>query len=216
MNSQLLNVWSSPLFWVALFAFAAVLLSGVWFTDVLSTRLEAYPLSLWLLQNLGVPFARVLAMAAFLLIGYPVIFGLATAPASLASVFSQVSGRSGRLVDIMFFVTILASVIPVLSRFHALSLPAAGIAGSALLMSWVQESMAGQPGIHYWPGLVGTAGIIGSAILAHALGIWGAEWLEADPEMPPQAATAVSVLQSLLILVPVLIYALFLGGQFAS
>jgi hypothetical protein len=132
---------------------------------LLGARIEAragHPAIPWVWQRLYLPMLRAGALALFVLLAYPALFGLPDAP-PLAALLLGESGRLSRFVGAVFLVSLLVPLVPGVGA-PALALPLQGAAASALLFAW----LAGAEGLaapRYWPG---GAGLGLAAVLAYA------------------------------------------------
>ncbi|HEX7027992.1 MAG TPA: hypothetical protein VF268_12180, partial [Gammaproteobacteria bacterium] len=132
---------------------AAVLL---WFTSRVAMRIDDMPadhwwyktFSNWYLQHVWIPLIRVFSVIAFIVLAYPVLLGLGKAP----SIFELLNtdSRFNTLLNVLFFVTLGLSLLPVLDRLHALVLPLQGIAAILLLVNWLLP-LRNSPHIDFWP-----------------------------------------------------------------
>lgn len=91
---------------------------------------------LWLWEHLYLPMFRAVVLMSFILLAYPVLFGLHEAPA-LADLLSAEDGRVSRLLGLVFLLSLVLPLLPALGTIPALILPLQGIAGAALLFNWV-------------------------------------------------------------------------------
>lgn len=132
---------------------------------------EDHPVSEFIFDKFLIPLARAVGLMIFILLCYPILYGITDAP-PLSQLLSEGSLRTNTLMNVMFIVPLLFSLIPVIGSLPALVLPVQGIAGSSLVFSWMQGAMKVQ-NIQYIPSGITVLVIILLAILTHA----GARWL---------------------------------------
>jgi hypothetical protein len=98
------------------------------------------PLQQWWIEQCLLPLCRVFALMLLIAIGYPAIFGLHAAP-SLRALLLAEPGRFGQWVNVLFIVGLLLPALPLLRRLPGLSLPLQGLAGVAVVFSWLQSAL---------------------------------------------------------------------------
>lgn len=130
----------------------------------------------WLMEHAVIPAARALSLVVFILIAYPVLFGFETAPA-IAELLSGDRLRLANLVNVIFLLSLLLPLLPIVSRIPALVLPIQGIAASSIVFQWWAASQP-QVEVGYWPGWMTFIGIIVLALLTHELAKWLSHQLE--------------------------------------
>ncbi len=169
----------------------------------------------WSWDHFFVPLLRAAVLMGFILLAYPVIFGIQEAP-PVSELLSGGKGRFGHLLGIVFILSLLLPILPLFSSLPALVLPIQGIATAALVYHWMTAAM-GVTSVSYWPG-IGTVGLILALawgthkIATHTLGI--TEFLArnlldiADLDAIVQE-TIILILQTPVIIV----YTLTLGNQ---
>ena len=106
------------------------------------------PVSEWVLERVGRPLARALAMSAFILAAYPTLFGWDAAPLLPALVDDSHHLRD--LVNVAFVLTLLLPFVPVIGQVSGLILPVQGVALACLVLHWVGVSAG--VNVAYWPG----------------------------------------------------------------
>jgi len=124
----------------------------------------------WMFEKIFIPLFRALELMIFILLAYPVLFGINEAPA-LLQLLSTGSHRINTLVNILFVLPLLFSLIPIFGRMPSLLLPVQGIAGSTLVFSWMQAALHAQ-NIHYMPGIFVITALILLAFLSHSIAVW--------------------------------------------
>jgi len=170
----------------------------------------------WVWTHIYLPMLRAAALALFVLVAYPGLYGVVEVPAASALVLEE-PGRLSRLVGLVFLLSLLLPLLPGVG-VPALALPVQGAAASALLFAWLTDA-AGVSRPSYWPG---TANLLAAVTLAGAAG-WIARRVAARIDEAGQrlwnVADAGQVVYQLLILFlqapAILVYSLGLGRQLA-
>ena len=136
-------------FIVALFIYGVSVALLYPFMDRIYDRLE-HPLLQWNWDHIAMPLFEVALMVLFIILAYPVIFGVQDAP-SIISLFSKDELRINYLVNLLFIISLLFPLIPIIGNWHELILPLQGIAASMMIFSWftASESFADYS---FWPG----------------------------------------------------------------
>lgn len=169
----------------------------------------------WYLQHIWIPLIRVFSIIAFIALGYPVLFGLNEAPPILELLAAD--NRFSTLLNVLFFVTIGLSLLPVVDRLPALVLPLQGIAAVLLLVNWLLPRLNTSP-IHFWPDGRLLAGLLAMTLASHWLALKTAEvvgnWL--DQRYNREGFEILAYQMTLLLFqAPVILsYSLYLGRQF--
>jgi len=132
--------------------------------------LSEVPLSEFIFEKFLIPLARAVGLMIFILLCYPVLFGLTDAP-PLTQLLSAGSLRTSTLMNVLFISPLLFSLIPVVGSLPALILPVQGIAGSSLVFSWMQGALNIHD-IQYLPNLVTLLIILLFAIISHSAARW--------------------------------------------
>lgn len=123
----------------ALLAFGAAGFALAWAEDHLHRRSHAPFQTAWVDYFL-LPLGRVFALALFVLLAYPQLFGRHDAPA-LRDILFGVQGRADRLITVLFLTGLLLPSLPGLRRMPGLTLPLQGMAGVALLFAWTAQAL---------------------------------------------------------------------------
>jgi hypothetical protein len=153
-------------------------------------------------------------VVAFLAAGYPVLFGIADAP-SLGQLLAADSGRFGRLLGLVYFVSLAVPLLP-LRLWPALILPVQGICAAALLFVWMNAAV-GNANYPLWPGAGPAALIAAVSAAAFWLAAVADAWLAVLSEDAPVPGTLLREGILLLTQVPaILIYTLALGAQWPT
>lgn len=144
-----------PRLWAALAVYAALSLLAAWAGHRLAAAIADQPLGEWIGARVVLPALRVLALLGFMLIAYPVLFGLAEA-VPVRELLADPGDRVNKLLSLAFVAAIALPLLPVIGAIEALILPLQAAAASALLFHW----LAG-PGVSLWP----TPGVVGAMLL---------------------------------------------------
>ncbi|MEJ2760101.1 MAG: hypothetical protein P8126_00795 [Gammaproteobacteria bacterium] len=153
---------------MAAVVYAAAAIAGTWIFDRVHHAL-VQPVLLWGWEHIAMPLLRAALMLIFILLAYPALFGLTEAP-TLGDLLSREELRVNTLLNVLFVVTLLFPLIPVLGERDELVLPAQGIAASLLLFSWLVAALGAGP-VHYWPGSMTVALILLLAVITHWLAV---------------------------------------------
>jgi len=105
----------------------------------------------WPWDHIGMPLLRSALMLLFILLAYPIIFAITDAP-SITELLDGNEKRVNYLINLLFLVTLLFPLIPVVGEWEELVLPAQAIAACMLLFSWLATEL-GVVNIQYWPGI---------------------------------------------------------------
>lgn len=144
-----------------------LLLAALWpFTVWLERRVREVTVTHWLLEQLGYPLLRALLIIVFILIAYPALFGLQSAPPWQALLAAE-PGRWQSLLNWVFLASLLLPLLPVLGALQALILPLQGMLASALVFGWLAENRDLNE-ISLWPGTGTLLLILFAALLSHA------------------------------------------------
>ncbi|MCG8379065.1 MAG: hypothetical protein MI865_06280 [Proteobacteria bacterium] len=92
-------------------------------------------------DKIGMPLLRVLLIIGFILMVYPVNFGLVTAP-PLTDLFSVDDMRSSFLINLVFFLTFFFPMIPLIGKWEELLIPLQGILCSMIIFSWLCQELS--------------------------------------------------------------------------
>ncbi len=203
-----------------LLALAALLLAGLC-EPLLEYRLErslaGNRVATWFLEHCGVPLMRAVIVAGFVLLAYPALFGVRSAPA-IAALLGDGSLRLTNLVNVLFVLSVLLPLVLPLPARSAWLVPVQGLIATAMVFGWYTDYI-GALSIGWWPGLAPIAVVVVMAVVSHRLAaesgqligahldaLLGTEGLE---RIVPNATELVAQLPA------VLYYGLSLGRQIA-
>ncbi|WP_455197881.1 hypothetical protein [Kaarinaea lacus] len=154
-------------------AFLAIILLAI-VVEIISRKildiLDDVSVSEWLFEKIFIPLFRALELMIFILLAYPVLFGLNEAP-PISQLLSEGSHRINTLLNILFVLPLLFSLLPIFGRMPSLLLPVQGIAGSTLIFSWMQAALQ-RDNIQYVPNVMVIVVIVLLAVLSHAVAKW--------------------------------------------
>jgi hypothetical protein len=91
-------------------------------------------------DKIGMPLIRTFLIIAFILLTYPVNFGITSAP-SIAEIFSHDEMRSSFLINMIFLLTFFFPLIPIIKKWEELIIPLQGILASMIIFSWLCQGL---------------------------------------------------------------------------
>lgn len=91
-------------------------------------------------DKIGIPLLRTFLIIGFILLIYPINFGIVSAP-SINELLSIDDMRSSFLINIIFLLTFLFPLIPVIGKWEELIIPLQGIMASMIIFSWLCENL---------------------------------------------------------------------------
>lgn len=153
------------LFALALFAIISVVVEIAAYR--LLSAITDVAVSHWLMEHFVIPAARALALVSFILVAYPVLFGVESAP-SVGELLAAGQLRLTNLVNVVFLLSLLLPLIPLFSRWPAFVLPIQGIAAATMVFRWWAESQT-QTEIHFWPGISTLGSLLVLAFVTHEI-----------------------------------------------
>jgi len=153
------------LFALALFAIISVVIEIA--ANKLLSAITDVAISHWLMERIIVPAARALALVGFILVAYPVLFGVETAPA-ISELLAAGQLRLTNLVNVVFLLSLLLPLIPLFSRWPAFVLPIQGIAAATMVFRWWAESQA-PTDIQFWPDMSTLFSLLLLAFVTHEI-----------------------------------------------
>jgi hypothetical protein len=162
------NIFLSPRFLIALAVYILLIAVSLPLLDRVHARLENSVLQ-WKWDNIAIPLAQAAILMAFILMAYPVIYGIEQAPA-ISALLSEDDLRINHLINLIFIVSLLFPLIPVLGNWHELVLPFQGIAASMMIFSWLASGL-GVSQYSFWPGWEVVSGCLALGVVAHWFGV---------------------------------------------
>lgn len=203
-------------FITAIVAYCAAVLVALPFFYWIHRQLEQQHLQ-WFWDHVGMPLLRAMLMLMFIAMAYPVLFALSDAP-SITELFAENEGRLSLAVNILFLVTLLVPMLPVIGDWEELVVPAQAMTASALLFSWLADWKAIDE-ISYLPGILTIIFIIVLAIITHWLAANIASRIGTSLDEKFHVRDSGHLVSSALILIMqspvILMYSLSLGKQLA-
>jgi len=214
-NHSLLAVLFSPHLIGALILYGLLVMALEYFTARLHHAVREVGLTAWVVEHVLLPWSRVLALLLFLLLAYPLLFGLHSAP-PMPDLLLARDGRVSLLVNTAFVLSLLLPLTPLLGNLKGLVLPVQAIAMAALLFHWLTQAL-GFVHVSYWPGGLAAVTILALApltqSLAHHAGHWLGSHINRAQNMEGFEGLAYEGLLLFFQVPAVLIYTLALGRQ---
>lgn len=206
-TSAAISLLLSPTTLLALLLYTLITFVAEWSGAYLSHRCKPGSAVMWLAEHLYIPWFNLLALALFITMLYPQIFGLndLSNPA--------VSFRS--MADTALLISLLLPLIPGIGRAE-FALPIQGIVIVIVLFGGIATS-AGHPNIDYWPsGMVITLLVVISTLTMmlsrFSTAILG-EWLDQRLERQGFERALQHGIQLAMQSIAIFIYAFSLGAQ---
>ena len=170
---SLIEVLLHPYIGCAFIAYSIVALSLMLTVEKIADYADDLPASQWwcrsfshwLLQHLWIPLIQIIGIVVFLLIAYPILFGLKTAPGLMELLTADTRGPG--IIFGLFMLSLVLPLIPVIGNRQAFVLPLQGIAAVLLLFSKLLILMPATD-IIFWPGFLPVGVLLIFAVLSHA------------------------------------------------
>ena len=134
-----------------------------------------HPVLQWQWRHIWSPLLKACMIIMFILIAYPVIFGI-TEAASVITLISAEEFRINHLINILFLLTLLFPLIPVIGAWQEIILPLQGCTAVVLLFSWLAESRQ-LTDYDYLPGYPVLLICLVLAIVTHKLAVKLADYI---------------------------------------
>jgi hypothetical protein len=215
MSDHLLAILFSPRLLGALMLYGLLVMALEYFTARLHHAVQDVGLTAWMVEHVLLPWSRVLALLLFLVLAYPVLFGLHTAPPMPDLLWTR-DGRVSTLINTAFVLSLLLPLAPLLGNLKGLVLPVQAIAMATLLFHWLALAL-NVAGVNYWPGGLAVLTILALAPITQSLAHHASHWLGGHLNRVNNREGFENLLYEGLLLffqVPaVLIYTLALGRQ---
>lgn len=171
----LLAALFSPQLLGALLLYGLLVMALEYFTARLHHAVREVGLTAWVVEHVLLPWGRVLVLLLFLMLAYPVIFGLHNAPPMPDLLWAH-NGRVSTLVNTAFVLSLLLPLAPLLGNLQGLVLPVQAIAMATLLFHWLVLAL-GRNDVSYWPGWLTVLMIVVLAPLTRWAAQHSAHWL---------------------------------------
>lgn len=91
-------------------------------------------------DKIGMPLIRAFLIITFILLAYPVNFGLESAP-SIGELLAVDDMRSSFLINMIFLLTFLFPLVPVLGKLDELVIPLQGLLCSMIVFNWLCQGL---------------------------------------------------------------------------
>lgn len=207
----LVEIFLQPAIWLAIALFALgslVLMPLAWLVEA---RLPSRLLQ-WQWEHVAMPLLRILLLLFFIIMAWPELYGLHTAP-DLTAILSADSGHGIQLINLLFVLSVILPLIPVVGDWHALTLPLQGITAVALIFSWMPDHQAAFSA--YWPGWLTVLVLAVLAWLAYQLSLLLGEYFGHDVDAHWHVTGSHEIISNVLLLILqspiIIIYAHHLG-----
>ncbi len=182
--------------------------------DWLHRKLEHQALQ-WPWDHLGTPLLRTLLILVFISLAYPELFAVRDAP-SIAELLAMDDERGTRVVNIIFLLTLLMPLLPVIGNMEFLVLPLQGMTASAVLFSWLAETKNVKD-VSYFPELVTMVFILVMAVLTHWFALHAAARIGEELDEKFRVENSASFISKAMVLIMqspiILLYGISLGHQ---
>jgi hypothetical protein len=91
-------------------------------------------------RRIGLPLISVFLIIGFILLIYPINFGLSSAPV-INELLAIDDMRSSFLINIIFLLTFFFPLVPILGKWDELTIPLQGILCSMIVFSWLCQEL---------------------------------------------------------------------------
>ena len=91
-------------------------------------------------EKVGLPFIKTVLMLGFILLIFPINFGIESAP-SISALLASDDKRSNFLLNMIFLLTFLFPLIPVIGKWEEFIVPLQGILASMITFTWLCHSL---------------------------------------------------------------------------
>ena len=91
-------------------------------------------------DKIGVPLIRAFLIIGFILLIYPINFGIVSAP-SINELLAVDDMRSSFLINMIFLLTFFFPLLPVIGKWDELIIPLQGILCSMIIFSWLCQGL---------------------------------------------------------------------------
>jgi hypothetical protein len=87
-------------------------------------------------EKIGLSFIKTLLIIGFILVVYPINYGLETAP-SITELLNKEETRSNFLINIIFLLTFFYPLIPIIGKWEEFIIPLQGVFASMIIFIWL-------------------------------------------------------------------------------
>lgn len=161
----------------AMFIYVISLLIALPIFEIIHEKLDHNSLQ-YFWDKIGMPVLRTFLLLLFIYLVYPINFGITEAPPFKDIVLTDRS-RFDLLFNILFLVTFIYPLIPIIGKADAMMIPLQGIVASMLLFSWLHKqynlqdySLFPSAGVLVVIVIIALAGYILARFIAANLGAW--------------------------------------------
>ena len=201
---------------IALVIELALALPIIYALEKLREKLEESAILKWMMDHVGLPFARVILILIFILSAYPALYGIEQLP-SLSSVLFEHTERIHSLINWLFVSSLIIPFLPMVGVIPAFVLPIQSILATALLFNWATRDVSP---ISLMPNLLVLALFIILSIVTHKIAKIFAEFVgySLQEKVNKQDMTHLVYESTLLAfqLPAILVYGFYLGSQITS
>ena len=156
----------------AFIVYSIAVMAAIPLFEWVHTRLDHHHLQ-YFWDKIGNPMLRTLLLIAFILLVYPLNFGIEKAPA-INSLLGTQELRFNFLINIVFILTFLFPLLPVIGKWDELIIPLQGMIASMIIFSWLCQAM-GLKNYSLLPGLDTFSWIFVISFITHWLAVYIAE-----------------------------------------
>ena len=182
--------------------------------DWLHRLLEHHSLQ-WFWDHIGTPLLRTILIIMFIILAYPELFAVKQAP-DVSELLAMGDDRAIHVINIIFLLTLLVPLLPVIGSMESLILPLQGMTASAVLFSWLAESQRVR-GVSYFPELSTMIFIFVMAVLTHWFALHISANIGEELDEKYRVVNSSSFISKAMVLVIqspiILLYSLSLGRQ---
>jgi hypothetical protein len=118
----------------------SLIISVFWLLDKINHSAKgsywAIEFNNWTTQHIWLPLVRIVAILLFIAMSHPVLFGIESAT-PISTLLD--SNRIDTLVNVLFVISVLLPLLPLVGRMHSVILPIQSLAAAQLLFSWMNQ-----------------------------------------------------------------------------
>ena len=123
----------------ALFLYCLCVILSIPLFEWIHDRLDNYALQFFW-DKIGAPLLRTFLIIVFIVLIYPINFGLESAPA-ISELFNSDNTRIDFLINMIFMLTFLFPLIPVIGKWEEFIIPLQGMLASMILFKWLCQTL---------------------------------------------------------------------------
>jgi len=125
-------------------------------------------------DKIGMPLIRAFLMIGFILLVYPINFGIESAP-TIGALLGVDEMRSSFLINMVFLITLALPFVPLFGKLDELTIPLQGILCSMIIFSWLCHELSIQD-YSLFPNFYIFALIIFNSVITHWLAKYIADY----------------------------------------